>query len=509
MNLVVLPVVAALVLLFGLRYLGRLVAAVLGDAEYNTGGAVKASWSQTTLSLASRLGTLGTPLALAGTVFAIRYGWAPVFLWILLTSTTVGALMLVARSRPAAPRAGSLFVDRGYQLFTAAVLALLWAGLAAAHPAALFGFAMLYVLAKPVNSWLTKGPLEQAIGVLGLLAVALSSAVAGRLLPFAIQGPIRGSLGPWHLTVDSGALVFYALFCVLWLRRTRQRTLTPDPPTGTVGVLVLILAAVGALAGAAILHPAIVVPRLPPHGMGAALPLLATALPFGAAWAPLSRDHLDTPSLAARYGLSIAEGAAAVLVLLGALSAWPDRAAWHQFYASNPGPVALLGSAAQGLGGLGQALGLTVVRPLFVTSLLLLIASAFESLQYRLGQSLLTVPAARGGRPLVWTALGGAGLWLILHTGMTDLVVGALLGLGGVGALTSRSHQLPPIVVSLSLVLLVPIDIALGLIGWGGPLYSPTAAGVAIVFMIEAAWIIWLWRTGSRFTDYASRRLRN
>ncbi|MDA8390877.1 MAG: hypothetical protein M0Z76_09155 [Gammaproteobacteria bacterium] len=509
MNLVVLPVVAALVLLFGLRYLGRLVAAVLGDGEYNTGGTARASWFAAALSLANRLGALGTPLLLAGTVFGIRYGWAPVFLWILLIATTAGALMLVARAQAASPRTGSLTIDRAYQLFAAAVLALLWAGLAAAHPDALLGFAVLYLLARPVDRWLAKGPLEQAIGVLGVLSAAILSAVAGRFVPLAIHGPMHGVIGPWHLTIDSGAFLFYAIFCVLWLGRARHRTLALHPPTGTIGVLILILVAAGTLLGAALLHPTIVVPRLPVHDTGAALPMLASALPFGAALAPLSRDHLDTPSLRARYGLSAAEGAVAVIVLMGGLSAWPNALAWHRFYAAGPGPVALLGAAALGLGRLGQALGLTILTPLFVISLLLLIASAFESLHCRLAQSLLAVPAARGGRPLIWTALGGAGLWLVVHAGLADLVMGALLGLCGVAALTSRSHQLPPIVVSLSLVLLVPIDIALGIIGWSGPLYSPTAAGVAIVFMIEAAWIIWLWRTGSRFTDYASRRLRN
>ncbi len=509
MNLVVLSAIAALVLFFGLRYVGRLMAAVLGDGEYNTGAMGKASWAQSTLWTASRLGTLGTPLALAGAAFGVGYGWAPVFLWILLTTTTAAAFMLAARNTPGPARAGSLAIDRSQQLVVAAALALLWAAIAATQPDALIGFGILYLAAQPINRWLTKGPLEQAIGVLGVIALAFVLAVAGRLLPIAVHGPIHWAAGPWHVTTGSGALVFYAAFCVLLLRRGRRRNLAPYPPTGTIGIIILVLVATGALTGALVHHPTLVVPRLPAHGIMSALPLIATALPFGAALAPLGQNQMGAPSLTARHALSIGEGAAAIIVMMGALSAWSTRGAWQRFYAAHPGPAELLGMAGRGLGVLGQALDLTVLTPLFSLSLLLLIAAAFESIQYQLGQGALATEALRGGRSLAGTAALGALLWFALHAGMTNLVLGALLGLGGVGALTSRSHQLPPFVVSLSLVLLVPIDIALGVIGWGGPLYSPTAAGVMIVFMIEAAWIIWLWRTGSRFTDYAARRLRN
>lgn len=512
MNLVILPILAAVILALGYRTLGRLISTLKAqDREYITAPAASSGAHPSRPQTGVRFATLGTPLLLAGAAFGVRYGWAPVFLWVLLAATTAGGLSIVRRFEPRARASPARRANTILALFLGAALALLFAGIAARFSHIMLAFLLLYAASPRLSAWLARGGLERVIGGLATVGLALLGIVLGRWWPIGVSGRLWWALGPLHVTIESGEIVFFALaFLALW-PAARARTLQAQPAAGTVGTLLLALTGGCVILGTLLMHPSLSVPRLAGRGLLPAVPLLATALPFGAALLPFPAT--GTP-VAARdsYRLALFEAAAAIGVVVCMAAAFPAIRNWHAFFATAPGAVAVLHEAARGSGVLTAGLGLGPDVPaLFLVSLLLLLATSFESTVYHLVQSSqarLSAPA----RPLAAIAAVGALWWLVGGLASPSLLLaGGFLGLAAIAALVPPGEHTPGFVVSLSLIWLVPIDIALAMIGRAGvvghPLRTATAAALLIT---EVAWIVWLMRTRSRPKEHASsRRPRN
>ncbi|MHB8254025.1 MAG: hypothetical protein ACYDEV_10105 [Acidiferrobacter sp.] len=504
MNVILLPIVAALVLAFAYRFIGQLVAMMGGNREhYNTDAALGAD--SPTVARLLDFGILGTPLLLAGAAFGLRFGWAPAFLWILLASTTVGAACAIAQSRLITP-AALRTVNAWGRIFISAILALLWAGLAARSPHALLGFFVLYLAADALTPFLAARRIELAGGLLLIAAVGVLFAALGLSWPLALAGSIHIVIGPYHRLTLGAPLFFYALLFLMLIQKKRRRRLAARPAYGALGALLLgcvtVLACLAALVG----HPPIKIPRLSHGGLLTALPLLASALPFGAALAPLGDNVLAPSSQRTLYTLILLQGAAAVGFLLSTLVGFSGNLSWRLFFAGHPGAVALLLAGTAGNRLLIGFLGLGPwVSQILLISLLLLTAAGLESHQERLGTS--PIPALPI-QPLKATALLGALLWLGHGLSVHDqITIGALLGAGASCALILQRHTLPPFVVSLGLVLLALTDSVLVVMGWADPSGHPLRAVLSVAVMItEAVAAARLWRTRSRPEDHAPRR---
>lgn len=505
MNLVVLPILAVIILALGYRTVGRLISTLMNqDREYITASGAAAGAPTGTGPLGTRWATLGTPLLLAGTAFGVRYGWAPVFLWIVLAATTAGGMSVLRRWEPRSTRPITSLANGVAGLFVGAALALLFAGLAARLSHVVLAFLLLYAAAPRLAAWLTRGGLEGVIGGLLTIGLALFGVVLGHLWPIGVSGRLWWALGPLQGTAESGEIVFYALALVALIPAARRRRLQAYPAAGALGALLLILTGVGVAVGVVITHPVLAVPRLTGRGLLPAIPLLATALPFGAALPPFPASGTPIP-VHTRYRLALLEAAAAIGVLVCMAAAFPTIGRWRAFFATAPGAVAVLHEAARGSGILTRGLGLGPQIPaLFLVSLLLLLAAALESTVYNLAQTPLASPSAPT-RPLAAIAAIGAVWWGAGGLAMPSLLLaGAILGLVAAGALVPPGERAPWFVISLSLVLLVPIDIALVMVGRSGWADHPLrGAAAATVLMIEAAWIAWLIRTRSRPKDHA------
>ncbi|HUW98999.1 MAG TPA: hypothetical protein VMV40_09210 [Acidiferrobacter sp.] len=504
MNVILLPILTVLVLAFAYRFIGQLVAMTgAGEQYYNTDAVVPAD-----SFLGARLrdfGILGTPLLLAGAAFGLRFGWAPAFLWILLAATTVGASAALAQSRlitPTTLRAANAMA----RLFISAILALLWAGLAAQSPHALLTFFVLYLTADRLMPLLAARRAELVGGLLLMAAIGVLFAALGVSWPLALTGSAALTVGPYHRLAASGPLFFYALLFLMLILKKRHTGLDARPAYGALGALLLggitILVFLAALVG----HPTIRIPRLSHEGLLAALPLLASALPFGAALAPLGDNALVPSPRRTVYLLILLQGAAAVGFLISLTMTFGGIPAWQLFFTTHPGAVPLIIAAVTGNAHLMGLIGLGPwVSQLLLASLLLLTVAAMESQQEQLAKS--SLPKMRVP-PLMATALLGALLWLGHGLSAQDqIMIGALFGIGAASALILWRRALPRFVVSLGLVLLVLADIALIAIGWAHLGTHPVRAGLSGAVMItEAVAAALFWRTRSRPEDYASRR---
>lgn len=493
MNLILLPILTILVLGFAYYYLGRLVATVGdGDGHYSTDPTAGAA-----LSAAARLrdlGVLGIPLLLAGAAFGLRFGWAPAFLWILLASTTVGAACTIAQSRLVTP-AALVTVNTLSRIAISALLALLWAGLAARGPQALLAFFVLYLTADRLIPFLVARGADLAGGLLLIAAVGVLFAAVGVASPLALIGPVRILLGPYHRLTAVGPLFFYALLFVMLIQKKRAGRLVDRPAYGAVGALLLGSAVLFTFLTGLIAHPVMAVPRLRQGNLLVALPFLAAALPFGAALAPLGNNPLAPTPLRSLYAVILLQAVAAVAFLMSVISRFSTPPSWAHFFAGQPGAVSLLLAGISGNQHLLAFLGLGPwVSQVLLAGLLLLTAAALESQQERLGRG----PFFGGPiQPLMATALLGAALWMVHGLDGTDeVLMGALLGVGAAWALLLQHRAFPRFMVSSGYVLLALTDTALIVIGWTDPGQHPVRAALSVaVMIIEAAAATRLWRT--------------
>ena len=353
MNLVVLPILAACVFAFGYRYFGKLIDAIMGNKrQYNTAADHGAEVIESSrLSLWARFGTLGTPLLMVGSLYSLRAGWAPVFLWILLVATTIGALSVARRLRPVLPSPKPSLLNDGVTIAVSAALALLWAGLAAHSPHAVLGFMVFFFSAPRLATLLlSKNRLEQVGGGLFIIGLGLILAALGSIAPIGLSGPITLALGPWHLHTHSGALIAYAGLFLVILHKNRRGALTNYPTYGAIGSLLLACAGVVILVAVLLIHPTLTIPRLTTGSLGETIPILACAIPFGVALAPqpTRSTHAIRPQRA--YLLTIFEGISGVGALVCLAFTFHNTMAWHDFFLTSPGPISLLRAAAAGGG---------------------------------------------------------------------------------------------------------------------------------------------------------------
>jgi len=505
MNVILLPLLTVLVLAFAYRFIGQLVAMTGEDGEHYNTDAAPGAGSLVDARLRD-FGILGTPLLLAGAAFGLRFGWAPAFLWILLATTTIGAATALAQSRLITPAIFHM-ANALARLFISAILALLWAGLAAQSPHALLAFFALYLTADRLMPLLAARRAELVGGLLLVTAIGVLFAALGPSWPLAFTGHTSLIMGPYHRLIASGPLLFYALLFLMLIQKKRRNRLEARPAYGALGALLLggvtILVFLAALIG----HPTIKVPRLSHVGLLAALPLLASALPFAAALAPLGDNALTPSPRRTLYWLILLQGAMAVGFLISLLLSFGGVLPWRLFFATDPGAVPLVIAAVTGNMRLMGFIGLGPwVSQMLLASLLLLTAAALESHQERLIKS--PVSSKFHVHPVMTTALLGALLWLCHGLSADDqIVMGALLGIGAATALILWRRALPRFVVSLGLVLLALTDIALIVMGWTDPGGHPLRAALSGAVMItEAVAAALFWRTRSRPEDHASRR---
>lgn len=507
MNIVLLPLLTLLILVFAYRFVGRLIAATdTNPAQYNTDHG-RAADSPLAAQLRD-LGILGTPLLLAGAAFGLRFGWAPSFLWILLAGTTIAAATTIARNRPlSSPTMDAL--NSGGRLFVSAMLALLWADLAAHSPHALLGFLVLYWASEPLLSLVTTRRAELLGGLLLIIALAVFLAAFGLYWPLGLKGPVLLRIGPYERAAIAAPLVFYALTFLVLIQKKRQNKLRARPAYGAIGALLLTATMGLVFLAALIAHPSIPIPRLSTHGLWTALPLLASALPYGAALAPLGNNALASSSARSLYVLILWQAALAIGFIVGLMSLFAGALPWHLFFSSHPRAVPLLVAAVSGSTHILKLIGLGPwVGQLLLTGLLLTTAAALESQQKQLiGHP---VPRLRL-QPLMATALLGGLLWFGHGLALADQIdMGALLGIGAAAALILHRHTLPRFVVSFALVLLVLTDITLIVTGGATPSTHPVRAGLSgAVIITEAVVAARLWRTRSRPVDHAARRPGN
>jgi len=492
-NLILLPILTLLVLAFGYRFLGRLVASMEEDDKYyNTDATIGAA-----SAIGARLhdfGILGTPILLAGAAFGLRYGWAPAFLWILLAGTTLGAASALVRSRlitPPALRTANTLA----RLALSALLALLWAGLAANATHALLAFFVLYLSADRLIPFLMGRRADWIGGLFIIAAVGVLFAALGMGIPLALTGPTHILIGPYERSTAVGPLFFYALLFVMLIQKKRADRLVNRPAYGAIGALLLGTGLLVAVMAALIGHPVMSAPRLRSGGLWMALPMLASALPFGAALAPFGNNPLRSVSLRTLYSITLIEAGCAIAFLMGVIAAFPTQASFAHFFAGDPRIVSLL---LAGISGNARLTGLIGLGPwlsqVLLAGLLLLIAASLESQQERLAREpFFPGPIA----PLMATALIGALLWVAHGLHATDeILIGALLGIGASGALIFNYRAFPGFVVSLGLILLTLTDAALIVIGWADPSHHPLRAGLSVaVMMTEAVAAVRFWGT--------------
>ncbi len=507
MNVILLPILTALVLTFAYLTLGRLVVATptRGDEYTNT----PTPGADSPISQGLRdFGILGTPFLLAGAAFGLRFGWAPVLLWILFAATTSGGATLFAVSGLATPPA-LRSLNTLARIAVSALLALLWAGLAAASPHALLLVVLVYLVSDRVQPLLCAGRGE-ALGLLVLTAgLAGLAAMVGESWPLALHGHLRLAIGPLARGVSAGPVLFYGLVFLLLIQKKRRGRLRQRPAYGAIGAFLLALTVAALTLGAIITHPAIPIARLRHGGLAPALPFLASALPFGAALSPLGDNPLKPRTPRHLYLLALAQGALAVGALVALLAHFPDASAWRTFEHARPGAVALLSAVSLGARTLLHGLGLgpwsgQVLR----ASLLLLTLAALESQQERLAATPpLAIPSLQA---LSATALVGAGLWC-LHglTPSDQILMGALFGVGAAGALLGARGTLPSFMVVLGILLLALTDMALITVGWHPDSHPLRAAGAGSVLAIEAIAAAAVLRIRRKSENHAARRPGN
>ncbi len=503
MNLILLPLIAIPVLAFAYRFLGRLAVAIdEGAGHYNTEPAAGAE-SGIVAGLRD-FGILGTPLLLGGTAFGLGFGWAPAFLWILLSGTTAGAVSAIAQSRLETPPAWRVANTVG-RLLVSAILALVWAGLAARGAHALLAFLVLYLAADRLIPILRTRRADLAGGLILVAAIGVLFAAIGVSWPLALEGPMRIVIGPYDRLTPVAPVFFFALLFVLLAQKRRAGRLASRPAYGAVGALLLGGVAIGVLVAALISHPPLAIPRLRHGHLAMALPLLACALPFGAALAPFGDNPLGRRRLSATYLVLLLQAACAIAFLVAGASRFEDAASWAGFFGRGPGLLTLLAAGVEGNRRLMAAIGLGPwVSQVLLASLLLLTAAALESQQEALGRERRPL-----GRlpPLMATALLGGVLWATRGLGLHDeLFLGGLLGIGAAFALILARRAFPGFMVSFALVLLALTDTAVIVIGWTGAAHHPIRAAVAVAVMaLEAVAAARLWGSPSRSEDHAPR----
>lgn len=503
MNLILLPLIAIPVLALAYRLLGRLAFALGEDAGHYSTEPSPAAGPRMVAGLHD-LGLLGTPLLLAGAAFGLGFGWGPALLAILLSGTTVGAVWALAQSRLEAPPAWRT-ANSLARLLISAILALVWAGLAAHGSRALLTFVVLYLAADRLIPLLLARRADLAGGLVLVAAIGVLFSAIGSSAPLALQGAVRIVIGPYQRLTPVAPIVFYGLLLVMLIQKKRAHRLSARPAYGAVGALLLAAVAVGLFVAALVSHPPLTIPRVRTGHLALALPFLACALPLAAALAPWGDNPMSRRPPSAIYLTLLLEAACAVAFLVATISAFPGSAAWMRFFAHGPDVVALLGAGISGSRRLMAAIGLGPwVSETLRASLLLLTAAALESQQEALGRE--RWPLGRI-QPLMATALLGATLWALHALGsQSELFLAALLAVGAALALIRGRHAFPGFMVSLGYVLLALADTAVIVIGWTGAASHPVRALVAIAAIaFEAVVAARIWGSPSRSKDHAPR----
>ncbi len=503
MNLIVLPLIAIPVLAFAYRFLGRLAVAIAEDSgHYNTEPSIGAE-SGIVAGLRD-FGVLGTPVLLGGAAFGLRFGWAPAFLWILLAGTTLGAVCAIAQMRlrtPAVLRNANTVA----RVLLSAILALVWAGLAADGAHALLTFIVLYLAADRLIPFLLARRGDLAAGLVLVAAIGVLFSAIGVSWPLALEGPVRLVMGPYERLTPAGPVFFYALLFAMLIQKKRAGRLMSRPAYGAVGALLLGAVAILVFVAALVSHPPMAIPRLHQGHLAMALPWLASALPFAAALAPLGDNPIGRRALPGTYMTLLFQAACAVAFLMDVERAFPDSAAWAGFFSQGRDLVTLLTVGVFGNQRLMAAIGLGPwVSQILLAALLLLTVAALESQQ----EALAREPSPLGRlQPLMATALLGGLLWAAHGLGATDeIFLGAVLGIGASFALILSRRDFPGFMVSLGYVLLGLTDIAVIAIGWSGAAHHPIRAALAVVVMsLEAVAAARLWGSSSRSKDHAPR----
>ncbi|MHB1672169.1 MAG: hypothetical protein ACYCVM_09060 [Acidiferrobacter sp.] len=507
MNLIVLPLIAIPVLAFAYRFLGRLAVAIAEDsAQYNTEPAAGAE-SGVVAGLRD-FGVLGTPMLLGGAAFGLRFGWAPAFLWILLAGTTLGAVGAIAQMRLRTPATLRTANTLG-RLFVSAILALVWAGLAAHGAHALLTFVVLYLAADRLIPFLLARRADLAAGLILVAAIGVLFSAIGVSWPLALEGPVRLVIGPYERLTQAAPVFFYALLFVMLIQKKRAGRLVSRPAYGAVGALLLGAVTVLVFVAALVSHPPMAIPRLRHGQLAMALPWLACALPFAAALAPLGDNAVGRRTLSGTYMALLFQAGCAVAFLMDAERAFPNVTAWSGFFGHGPDLVTLLAAGVEGNQRLMASIGLGPwVSQVLLAALMLLTVAALESQQEALARE--TSPLGRL-QPLMATALLGGLLWAAHGLSATDeLFLGALLGIGAAFALILMRRDFPGFMVSLGYVLLALTDIAVIAIGWSGATHHPIRAALAVaVISIEAVAAARLWGSSSRSKDHAPRSTRH
>ena len=503
MNLILLPLIAIPVLILAYRFLGRLALTLgEGSAHYNiepTAGA-----GPGIVTGLHDLGILGAPLLLAGAAFGLRFGWGPAFLAILLSGTTMGAACALAQGRlealPAWRTANSIA-----RLLVSAILALVWAGLAAHGRHALLAFFVLYLAADRLIPLLLARRADLAGGLLLVAAIGVLFSAIGVTSPLALQGAVHIVIGPYQRLTSVAPMFFYGLLFLMLIQKKRARRLASRPAYGAVGALLLGGVTVCIFVAAFVSHPPLVIPRLRQGHLLMALPLLACALPFAAALAPFGDNPISRRPLSAIYLTLLLEAACAVAFLVAMISGFPDIASWTRFFDHSPDALTLLSAGVEGSRRLMMAIGLGPwVSETLRASLLLLTAAALESQQEALGRE--RWPLGRI-QPLMATAVLGATLWVVHGLDVSnELFLAALLAAGAASALILTRRAFPGFMVSLGYVLLALADTAVVVIGWTGAAHHPIRAVLAVAVMtLEAVAAARIWGSLSRSEDHAPR----
>ena len=290
MNAIVLLVTALLIFIFGYRFYAKLVVLTAFHARDNSSGNYSTPTNKSAGAdypdfankhslLSQYLTTNGAFTALFGTVLAVAWGWAPVFLWIIIGSVISGGVyaMGVLWLGQRYPKSDFTWLGAGIlspfartallwfvlclMLFMNALLALVGAALITTYPAAALPFWLQLLIAYGLTRFLYRRLKAGIVPALALAFVLIVITVwLGTKLPFTIQGKLTLDFADHSLVLDATVAWLLVILLVYFnIARTSHTQITQPLSlllTVEIGILIIVV-----FAGIMMGHPTLSAPN--------------------------------------------------------------------------------------------------------------------------------------------------------------------------------------------------------------------------------------------------------
>ncbi|MCG6871861.1 MAG: hypothetical protein LJE84_06180 [Gammaproteobacteria bacterium] len=467
MNAAFLPLIAIVLFLLGLRFVGGLLDRAILPPGPSPRGDPAAAWLFRSASLSGGTTVLGVAVA-------VGFGWVPGFLWVLCGSLLGGAVMGAVASRLGLGRElgramGGLLGDR-YQVFfgaigsvvllgLSAVLLLLVAQLLASHPAIAIAFLLQMPLAWLATRWLS-GAWWRTLAVAGGVSLLLFLAVwAGGYLPVAFSGTVDIRAGSTRLVTLDASLLWMMLLMVYLGVSLAMPASALGRARGVLAGMQLVVLVVALLAAVLLFAPPVLAPQFyAPAGNPGELPWLFVLVSGGAvagfhAWIALANGA--QPGTRMSYSVHLFDGLLGVLVVVACTAGFAGLEDWQSIYAEWPAPDEIGRALEIFLFGAASLVGDWAPAEL-VTALCAFILASL---------SLTTLEAALRGLAAIYASTPG-----------------------GAAPDSVPRHIMPPLLVALAVVVLAGGEGRGGL--WLWPVWLPVnQAAAALFFLATAAWL--------------------